>query len=432
MAPGNPLIGVMLAYTPLHHLLFERQDPDVAAPPMPPLVMTSGNVGGAPITYRDDEAVERLGPLCDALLTHDRPIHVPCDDSVVRVMGDRLLPIRRSRGYAPVPVAFPGARRRVLAVGGELKNTFCITSGDHAWVSQHIGDMENLETLDAFGATVELFETMYAVAPDVVAADAHPRYLSSRWARTSGRGPVVDVQHHHAHVAAVMAEHQLDPTATSSASPSTAPATAPTAPSGAAKCWSPTAARSDRVAHLAYVPLPGGDAAIRHPCRVALAHLERPALPGPPTLRRSQTRRGGTGPPRRQFEPERGCVPTSSMGRLFDAVSRCRPAAHVTYEAQAAIDLEFAAMAGQELAPEYRFAVYGSRVRQQIDPHRCSRGIVDDLRQRVPGPTSPHVPRRRRRPHRHRGATRSEPTAAGHGGADRWGVPESPADRTPR
>ncbi len=202
VAPGNPLIGIMLAYTPVQHLLLDGS--------MPPLVMTSANLGGTPITYHDDD-VELLKTLSDAVLTHDRPIHVPCDDSVVRLLGDRLLPIRRARGYAPIPVAMPGGRRSVLAVGGELKNTFCVASGGHAWVSQHIGDMENLETLDAFDATVELFETMYAVTPELVAVDAHPGYLSSKLARTSGRGPVLEVQHHHAHVAAVMAEHGLDP-----------------------------------------------------------------------------------------------------------------------------------------------------------------------------------------------------------------------------
>ncbi len=382
VAPGNPLVGVMLAYTPLHHLLFEDHDGTHVATPMPPLVMTSGNVGGAPITYRDDDAIERLGPLCDALLTHDRPIHVPCDDSVVRVMGDRLLPIRRARGYAPVPVAFPGARRRVLAVGGELKNTFCITSGDHAWVSQHIGDMENLETLDAFGATVELFETMYAVAPDVVAADAHPRYLSSRWARTSGRGPVVDVQHHHAHVAAVMAEHQLDPTASviGVAFDGTGYGTDGTIWGG--EVLVADVERADRVAHLAYVPLPGGDAAIRHPCRIALAHLDAAGVAWSADLAPvAQLDDVELALLRRQLDRNVACVPTSSMGRLFDAVSSLLGLRHhVTYEAQAAIDLEFAAIAGKVLDHGYRFTVYGT----EFDPRSMLRGIVDDLRDGVP------------------------------------------------
>ena len=386
VTPGNPLIGVMLAYTPLHHLLFEdHRSGDhgtQVAPPMPPLVMTSGNVGGAPITYRDDDAIERLGLLCDALLTHDRPIHVPCDDSVVRVMGDRLLPIRRARGYAPVPVAFPGARRRVLAVGGELKNTFCITSGDHAWVSQHIGDMENLETLDAFGATVEQFETMYAVEADVVAADAHPRYLSSRWARTSGRGPVVDVQHHHAHVAAVMAEHQLDPTASviGFAFDGTGFGTDGTIWGG--EVLVADVERADRVAHLAYVPLPGGDAAIRHPCRIALAHLDAAGVAWSADLAPvAQLDEVELALLRRQLDRNVACVPTSSMGRLFDAVSSLLGLRHhVTYEAQAAIDLEFAAVAGKVLDHGYRFTVHGT----EFDPRAMLRGIVDDLRDGVP------------------------------------------------
>ncbi len=368
VAPGNPLIGVMLPYTPVQHLLLGGS--------MPPLVMTSANQGGTPITYRDDD-VERLTTLSDALLTHDRPIHVPCDDSVVRLLGDRLLPIRRARGYAPIPVAMPGARRSVLAVGAELKNTFCVASGDHAWVSQHIGDMENLETLAAFDATVELFETMYTVSPELVAADAHPGYMSSKWARTSGQGPVLEVQHHHAHVAAVMAEHGLDPRA-----PVIGMAFDGTGYGDDGAIWGGEVMIADaegyeRVAHLSYVPLPGGDAAIRNPCRVALAHLwaadvdwdlELAPVAALDEIERTLLRQ--------QLERNVACVPTSSMGRLFDAVASLLGLRHhITYEAQAAIDLEIAATAGNPLDP-YHFAIDGD----DVDPRPVVRAIVEDLR----------------------------------------------------
>jgi hydrogenase maturation protein HypF len=368
VAPGNPLIGIMLAYTPVHHLLLEGA--------MPPLVMTSANVGGTPIIHRDDD-LEQLTALSDAVLTHERPIHVPCDDSVVRVVCGRLLPIRRARGYAPIPVAMPGGRRAVLAVGGELKNTFCVASGDHAWVSQHIGDMENLETLHAFEASVERFESVYAVEPELVAADAHPGYLSSRWARTSGRARVLDVQHHHAHVAAVMAEHGLDP-----AEPLVGIAFDGTGYGDDGTIWGGEVLIADaegyeRVAHLSYVPLPGGDAAVRNPCRVALAHLWSADVDWDPDLapvaaldvveRRLL---------RRQLDRDVACVPTSSMGRLFDAVASLLGLRHyITYEAQAAIDLEIVATSGTPLDP-YHFAITGD----QVDPGPVVRAIVDDLR----------------------------------------------------
>jgi hydrogenase maturation protein HypF len=368
VAPGNPMIGIMLAYTPVQHLLLEGA--------MPPLVMTSANVGGTPIIHRDGD-LDKLTGLSDAVLTHDRPIHVPCDDSVVRLVNGRLLPIRRARGYAPIPVALPGARRSVLAVGGELKNTFCVASGGHAWVSQHIGDMENLETLQAFEASVERFETMYAVQPELVAADAHPGYLSSKWAHTNGRAPVFEVQHHHAHVAAVMAEHGLDPY-----EPVIGVAFDGTGYGDDGTIWGGEVMVADadgyeRVAHLSYVPLPGGDAAVRNPCRVALAHLWSAdvdwELDLAPVAALDEVERRLL---RRQLERDVACVPTSSMGRLFDAVASLLGLRHhITYEAQAAIDLEIAATAGTLLDP-YHFAFAGDLV----DARPVIRAIVDDLR----------------------------------------------------
>ena len=266
VAPGNPLVGLMLPSTPVHELLFGHG--------VPPLVMTSANPSGEPLVYRDDDAIERLDGLCDAVLTHDRAIHVPCDDSVVRLAGDVLLPIRRARGFAPLPVPTGGIVRSVLAVGGELKNAFCLASTEHAWMSQHIGDMENLETLAAFERSVAQFCELYDVRPEVVAVDAHPGYATSRWARRTHAGRVVEVQHHHAHIAAVMAEHECDPSqpVIGIAFDGTGYGTDGTIWGG--EVMVADAYEFERVGHLVSVPLPGGDAAIRHPSRMALAHLD--------------------------------------------------------------------------------------------------------------------------------------------------------------
>jgi hydrogenase maturation protein HypF len=271
----------------------------------------------------------------------------------------------------------PGASRSVLAVGGELKNTFCVASRNHAWVSQHIGDMENLETLDAFEASVELFETMYAVTPDIVAADAHPGYLSSKWARANGRAPLLEVQHHHAHVAAVMAEHGLDPHEHVIGVTFDGTGYGDDGAIWGGEFLLADAEAYERVAHLSYVPLPGGDAAIRNPCRVALAHLWSADVDWDPELAPvaalDDVERNLL---RRQLVRNVACVPTSSMGRLFDAVASLLGLRHhITYEAQAAIDLEIAASAGTPLDP-YRFTLDGD----EIDPRPVIRAIVEDLR----------------------------------------------------
>ena len=196
VAPGNPMLGFMLPYSPLHHLLLQDK----------PLVMTSGNLSEEPIVWRNEEAKERLGHIADAFLLHDRDIHVPCDDSVVT----REFPIRRSRGYSPMPVKLAVGRPMTLGVGAELKNCFCLTRERYGYMSQHIGDMENLETLDAFERALEHMQALFRCEPERVVCDLHPGYLSSRWAREYAQQkglPLYMVQHHHAHAMAVMAEH---------------------------------------------------------------------------------------------------------------------------------------------------------------------------------------------------------------------------------
>jgi hydrogenase maturation protein HypF len=374
VAPGSPLLGIMLPSSPIHELLFT----DGAAT----LVMTSGNLSGEPIIHDDAEAHRRLAPLCDAFLTHDRRVQVPVDDSVVRVVGDRLLPIRRARGFAPIPIDLGGGQRSVLAVGGELKNAFCLASTEHAWMSQHIGDMENLETLDAFESTLAGFMRMYGVLPDVVAVDAHPGYLTSKWARAQHPDRIVEVQHHHSHVAAVMAEHECDPH-----QPVLGIAFDGTGYGDDGTIWGgevlvATVDGYDRVAHLAPIDLPGGDAAVRHPSRVALAYLRAAGIEWAddlaPMNALSQIERRLL---RQQLDRRVACVPATSMGRLFDAIASLLGLRHdVSYEAQAAIDLEVAASAAVQRDSVYRFDLASGL----IDPRRVLESIVADLRSRVP------------------------------------------------
>lgn len=386
VAPGSPLLGVMLAYAPVHHLLLEAVDR--------PLVVTSANRGGEPIAV-DEAAIDELADLHDAVLDHDRPIHQPCDDSVIRVVGGRLLPVRRARGYAPIPVAFPSGGPTVLATGGELKNTFCLAGDGRAWVSQHIGDMENLATLQTFERSVDAFADRYQLSPDVVATDAHPGYLTGRWARDNYADRVLAVQHHHAHIAAVMAEHQLDPhhRVIGFAFDGTGYGLDGTIWGG--ELLVADATGFERSAHLAPIPLPGGDAAVRQPARVALAHLQAAGLAwntdlapvehlGPDALRLLQ----------QQLDRNLHCVPTTSMGRLFDAVASLIGLRHeISYEAQAAIELEVMALSGCETtAATYRFGLSANRPDSAgnadvIDPTPVLAAIVADLAAGV-GPES--------------------------------------------
>jgi hydrogenase maturation protein HypF len=344
VAPGGPDLGFMLPYTPLHHLLLGLP----GDPPGPGLlVMTSGNLSGEPIVTDDADALERLAHLADAWLTHDRPIHVPCDDSVVRVCDGEPSVVRRSRGYAPLPVPLPVPVGPALAVGGDLKNTFCLGEGRRGWLSAHIGDMDDLATQRAFEAAERQLESITAVRPGLLVADLHPRYRSSRWALDHRAGrPVERVQHHHAHIASAMAEHGLDGTARV-----IGVAFDGTGYGADGAVWGGEILLADydgfhRFCQLGYVPLPGGDAAVRRPYRMALAHLRAagiawddglpPVDACPPGERRLLAQ---------QLDRDLNCVPTSSMGRLFDAVSSLADVCHLAeYEAQAAVELEAAAL----------------------------------------------------------------------------------------
>ncbi len=388
VAPGNPYIGVLLPYTPLHYLLLTNP---ALSTPFTPLVMTSGNLSAEPIVTDNTEALAKLAELADAFLLHDRPIHVPCDDSVMGIFQGHELPIRRSRGYAPFPVRLPiRVETPVLAVGGELKSTFCLAYDDHAFLSQHIGDMENLETLDAFSRAVEHFTRIFRIEPQIIACDRHPGYLSSRWAENycAAYRPtqtVVRVQHHHAHLAALLAEHGLR-----GDRPIIGCCFDGTGYGDDGAIWGGEVLLADyqqaqRVAHLAYVPLPGGDASVKRPYRTALAHLWAAGVEWderlPPVAACSPVERGVL---RRQLESGFQTVPTSSMGRLFDAVAALAGIRQVvTYEAQAAIELEaFVTDAG---TTPYTFAL-SSTLPWQIDPAPVIRAIAADVLNGIPLP----------------------------------------------
>jgi hydrogenase maturation protein HypF len=383
IAPRSPDLGVILPYTPLHHLLLGLPG-DPAGPRL--LVMTSANLAGEPIVTADRTALERLAPLVDGWLVHDREIHVPCEDSVVRVVDGEVMPVRRSRGYAPLPVPLPVPVAASLAVGGDLKNTFALAEGDQAFLSGHIGDMDDLSTQQAFERAVAQLGYITGVEPKLLVADRHPGYRSGGWAQRNADGrPVARVQHQHAHVAAVMGEHGLD-----GGRQVIGVAFDGTGHGDDGAVWGGEVLLADydgfrRYARLAYVPLPGGDAAVTRPYRMALSHLraagiawadDLPCVQACPEPERDLLER--------QLERELNCVPTSSMGRLFDAVSSLVGVCHrAGYEAQAAVELE--AVAAQH-GPEKGYTVRLTRTGGQLiaEPASMLTAVVADLRAGAP------------------------------------------------
>ena len=333
VAPGLGHVGVMLAYTPLHKLLLNEAGV--------PLVMTSGNLSDEPIAIGNDEARDRLSSIADAFLLHDREIVARYDDSVLRVVDETPVFLRRARGYAPLPIDLPIASPvPLLAVGPHLKNTLTLLHGRRAYVSQHVGDLENLETLEHFSAARERFETLFQVRPQAVVHDMHPAYLSTRLALESGLDPVIAVQHHHAHVAAVMAEHGRT-------EPVIGVAYDGTGYGDDGNVWGGEILFADlagyrRLGHLRYAPLPGGESAVRAPWRVALGYfsLGRCNPDGSrPVLRAISDREQKIA--EQQLEHRINAPMASSMGRLFDAAAAVlgiRFQSH--YEGQAAMELE--------------------------------------------------------------------------------------------
>ncbi|MDO8210313.1 carbamoyltransferase HypF [Conexibacter sp. CPCC 206217] len=420
VAPGMRELGVMLPYTPLHHLLLA----DLAAVAIAelagsdgpasssPLVLTSGNLSDEPIAYRDDDARRRLAPIADAFLVHDRPIQTRTDDSVVRAVGGRPLTLRRSRGYVPAALALPLATARpLLACGAELKNTFCVARGERAWVSHHVGDLRNAETLAAFRDGVDHFQRLFAVRPELVVHDLHPDYLSTSYALACDGVDLLAVQHHHAHLAACLAEHGETATAVG--------AIYDGAGFGAdGTVWGGEILVGDargftRAGSLWPVRLPGGDRAAREPWRMACAWLVAAAAsddddaPPPSHVHRGAAHESPPGAPgdvahfappplpaalagrvdphawsavARMAATGLAAPTTTSMGRLFDAVAAlCGMRTHATYEGQAAIELEALADRSERTAYPLPLDPAG-----RLDARPAIRAVAADMRAGVP------------------------------------------------
>ena len=359
VAPGLDRVGVMLAYTPLHHLLLAA----VARP----LVMTSGNFSDEPIAIGLDEGRDRLRALADAFLLHDRDILSRCDDSVVRVAGEHEVILRRARGYAPLPVRLPvAASAPLIAVGPHLKNTFTLVRDDQAFVSPHIGDLEGLEALEHWRQAYDRYRALFRIEPAVAVRDLHPGYLSTRLADDLGLARVIAVQHHHAHVAAVAAEHGVTPLVVGLAFDGTGYG-------DDGNVWGGEVLVADlsgyrRAAQLRYVALPGGDLAAREPWRVALGYE---ALAGAQTKSFGLaydgvpmgTRVGVT----QQLSRGVNSPLASSMGRLFDAAAAVLGVRrYATFEGQAALELE--ALAGDTPATPLPFPIIDGAERLILDP----------------------------------------------------------------
>lgn len=340
VAPGQTTVGVLLAYTPLHVLLLRAVGR--------PLVMTSGNLSDEPIAHRDEDAAARLGGLADLFLAHDRPIERRCDDSVLRAWRGRTLFIRRSRGYAPAPLRLAPGGPSVLAVGGHQKNTFCLTRGSEAFLSHHVGDLENAAALAAFETGIADFERLFDLRPERLACDLHPDYLATRYAhqRAAREGlPLTEVQHHHAHIAACLADNERADEVLGLAFDGTG-----YGPDGT--IWGGEALLADRrgyrrVARVRPFALAGGEAAVRQGWRVALDLARQAACdfePGVDPAQASAVRQMLAGGFR--------CVTTSSAGRLFDGFSAlCGVAAVSRYEGEAAVRLEGCAVDDGEALP---------------------------------------------------------------------------------
>ncbi len=377
VAPNLKYLGVMLPYTPLHHTLLRETGL--------PLVMTSGNISEEPIAKDNDEAVRRLSGIVDYFLIHNRDIYARYDDSVT--IAERGIPqlIRRARGYAPYPIHLNFSSQQILGCGAELKNTFCLTRGEHAFLSQHIGDLENLETMEHFENTIALYKKLFRIEPSIIAHDLHPEYLATKYAKEladkSADIRLVPVQHHHAHIVSCMVENRLE-------SPVIGVTLDGTGYGSDGNIWGGEFLVADyrgftRTGHLEYLPLPGGDLAIRKPFRIAISYLlsllgETALKQDLPFLRRIDSVEIDI--IRKQIENKINSPLTSSCGRLFDAVSALIGVrGEVEYQAQAAIELEMLAYNEADETDHYPFSIVEQNGLSLIKLEDLFSAIVQDL-----------------------------------------------------
>jgi hydrogenase maturation protein HypF len=375
VAPRNSYLGVMLPYTPLHHLLLKEVNI--------PLVMTSGNLTEEPIAYKDDDAFERLRNIADFFLVHNREVHIRCDDSVAAVISGKPTMIRRSRGYVPYPIRIPfEAKEHVLAVGGHLKNTFCFLKRRYAFLSHHIGDLENWATLKSLIEGVEHFKKLFDLNPQILAYDMHPEYLSTKYALELDIPIKVPVQHHHAHVVSCMAENNLS-------EPVIGVAFDGTGLGIDGKIWGgefliAELSKFERFAHFEYVPLPGGEVSIKEPWRMAVSYLYHTFghdfvnIEIPFVKNLVEERENKLKILLQVIDKKINSPFTSAVGRLFDAISAlCQVRLNVNYEAQAA--MEFQMLADEKEDGSYWFEINDSSKPLVVNFKPCIEQIVEDL-----------------------------------------------------
>ncbi len=383
VAPAYDTLGIMLPYAPQHYLLLAAFA-EIVGPDRPAiLVMTSGNLSDEPIAYRDADARQRLLGIADGMLTHNRDIYMRCDDSVARIVANGEQFFRRSRGFAPepIPLAFD-CPVPILACGGHLKNTYCVGKDKQAFLSHHIGDLENMETLQSFREGIPHFEELFDITPQVIAHDMHPEYLATKYALDTDIAQKIAVQHHHAHIASVLAEHGLHGPVIGIAADGTGYGT-----DGAV--WGCEILHADlhgfeRLAHLAYMPLPGGEQAVRQPWRMAATYLAQAygddflALDIPFVRGLDRKRWHALA---QMITRQVNAPLTSSLGRLFDAVAALLGIRNeVLYEGQAAIEMEV--LADVRTAHVYPFALEGDKP-TLLDVRPMVRAIVQDIQQDI-------------------------------------------------
>jgi len=381
VAPNLKYLGVMLPYTPLHHLLLAETGL--------PLVMTSGNLSEEPIARDNDEALVRLKGIADYFLLHNRDIYARYDDSVYMVEGTPQA-IRRARSYAPYPIFLPFRAKQILACGAELKNTFCLTKDEHAFLSQHIGDMENEETLEHFENTIQLYKKLFRIEPEIIAYDMHPEYLATKYALQLGSElglSLTPVQHHHAHIVSCLVENKVEGQVIGVAFDGTGYGTD-------GNIWGGEFLLADwrrfqRVGHLEYVPLPGGEAAIKKPYRMALGYIysllgKDFSFEGLPL---SQVNPAELDIIKRQIRRGLNSPLTSSGGRLFDAVSALAGVrGEIDYEAQAAIELEMLAPDEVSESESYPFSIVEHQGMRVVKLGELFSAVVQDVRNQTPVP----------------------------------------------